>query len=394
MKRLLQWAARLYPAAWRARYGEEYQALIEQMRPGWRDVLDTGKGALLMQARTWNFLRTVGVTGLVGAIVAAVIAFRMPAEYVSSGVLKLRAGGDASTAVALYPQAFSRAYLHKVIRERHLYSREIYWHPMEDIVERMRHNIVLTPEIPSRDGQQAVRVRFSYPDAALAQRANNDLLARLSEMQARLQGATVEATGATLPAVPVQPGRGRAILCGLVAGLLLGAIGASFWWRPAWTLRVAAVGLSVMLIAIPVSLAIPERYISNAVVRAEPGIAQMLQSRANLTVTPIVESAGHDVLKLQYRDHDRREAQRLLRETISALVVDYAGQRRPLAGSKEHREFLAWRSLTADTFEVIDQPSFPEQPVSPNRTIIAVTALMLGTVLGVWLCRNRLVPLE
>ena len=33
MRRLVEWGVRLYPAHWRARYGDEFLALIEDARP-------------------------------------------------------------------------------------------------------------------------------------------------------------------------------------------------------------------------------------------------------------------------------------------------------------------------------------------------------------------------
>jgi hypothetical protein len=40
MRRAIQFMLRLYPARWRERYRGEFEALLEQMRPGWRDVFD------------------------------------------------------------------------------------------------------------------------------------------------------------------------------------------------------------------------------------------------------------------------------------------------------------------------------------------------------------------
>ena len=49
MKRILKWLAQLYPAAWRARYGAEYEALLEEREPRVRDVVDVAWGAMKMQ---------------------------------------------------------------------------------------------------------------------------------------------------------------------------------------------------------------------------------------------------------------------------------------------------------------------------------------------------------
>jgi hypothetical protein len=49
MRRAIQFMLRLYPAPWRERYRGEFEALLEQMRPGWRDVFDVLRGAVKMQ---------------------------------------------------------------------------------------------------------------------------------------------------------------------------------------------------------------------------------------------------------------------------------------------------------------------------------------------------------
>src|SRR5687768_13915943 len=76
MKRLIEWAARLYPRAWRERYGEEFRALIEDVRPGWRELWDVLRGACGMQMRTWELPKFALGFGLIGLVVAGVIAFR------------------------------------------------------------------------------------------------------------------------------------------------------------------------------------------------------------------------------------------------------------------------------------------------------------------------------
>ncbi|MGE3344696.1 MAG: hypothetical protein AB7L71_14795, partial [Vicinamibacterales bacterium] len=39
---------RLYPRAWRQRYGDELEALIEDTGPGWRVAADVARGAAMM----------------------------------------------------------------------------------------------------------------------------------------------------------------------------------------------------------------------------------------------------------------------------------------------------------------------------------------------------------
>ena len=44
MKRILKWLARLYPSAWRNRYGAEYEALLEQTQRRTRAMRSTSCG--------------------------------------------------------------------------------------------------------------------------------------------------------------------------------------------------------------------------------------------------------------------------------------------------------------------------------------------------------------
>ena len=49
MNRLTRALIGLYPAAWRDRYAIEFEALLEDIRPGWTVLADVVKGALVMQ---------------------------------------------------------------------------------------------------------------------------------------------------------------------------------------------------------------------------------------------------------------------------------------------------------------------------------------------------------
>jgi len=43
MRRLLHFISLLYPAQWRARYGDEFQALLEQSDPRWNELVNLSK---------------------------------------------------------------------------------------------------------------------------------------------------------------------------------------------------------------------------------------------------------------------------------------------------------------------------------------------------------------
>lgn len=66
MTNIVRFACKLYPRAWRARYGAEFEALLEDTGSGWRIALDVFTGGILMQIRSW---RTTGAITFAGAAV-------------------------------------------------------------------------------------------------------------------------------------------------------------------------------------------------------------------------------------------------------------------------------------------------------------------------------------
>ena len=85
MRPLLRAAARLYPRAWRARYGEEFDAFIDDLTPRWRDVLNILVGALIMQISRLAALPVAFAIG--GAILGGAVSLAMPPVYASSSLV-------------------------------------------------------------------------------------------------------------------------------------------------------------------------------------------------------------------------------------------------------------------------------------------------------------------
>ncbi len=95
MKPWIHLATRLYPSAWRKRYGTEFQALLEDVNPGWRELFDVFGGALKMQLTTGaTYLKLGAAFALAGLLIATVASFVIPKEYTSNAVLRVsRIGG-------------------------------------------------------------------------------------------------------------------------------------------------------------------------------------------------------------------------------------------------------------------------------------------------------------
>ena len=89
MKRLLRLALQLYPSWWRQRYAIEFEAMLEDVRPGWRAVFDVMNGAITMQIRSLGPIPVL--CSLAGVIIGGVVAMRTPALYASSALIRLDA---------------------------------------------------------------------------------------------------------------------------------------------------------------------------------------------------------------------------------------------------------------------------------------------------------------
>jgi len=67
MRRAIQLAANLYPQGWRERYGEEFDALLEDVKPGWKQFTDVLRGALKMQMTNatiyWKLAGALAIAG-------------------------------------------------------------------------------------------------------------------------------------------------------------------------------------------------------------------------------------------------------------------------------------------------------------------------------------------
>lgn len=418
MRRSIRWAARLYPAAWRARYGDEFAALLEDVAPRWRDGLDVLQGALKMQLAAWSYRKTVAVMGLAGAILAAVISAQMPGRYVSTAFLRIR-GGTRMAVTAALPEVLSRRSLVDIIQVENLYRTERRHHPLEEVIDTMRRDIALDIVEPSAVRPLGIRVRFSYPDAALAQRTNRELTRRLLETQAKSGYSTEVILPATLPARPVHPSHTVAILGGLLAGLLVGAAATGIHRRPTrWTLRVASAGLAGMLLGGAASYVVADRYVSSALMRISKGAQAALPAalseeslaaivracdlypgqrdaidriRRDVRVTRVNATTQFDVYRIAFTSGDSYKAQRAVREIVqrTAQSAARAGNGgRPLKGASDNQEFLAWLALPQGAVELIDAASFPEAPAGPNRLVAAMLGMLAGLMVGGYVWRS------
>ena len=109
------------------------------------------------------------------------------------------------------------------------------------------------------------QIRFSYPDRAKAQAVTRELTTRMIADGTPVVSLSV-LDPASLPERPSEPNRPAWILAGLVIGLAAGIILAGVRRWPV----VALCGIVGMLLAGVISFAIPDTWMSTAVVRVTP----------------------------------------------------------------------------------------------------------------------------
>jgi hypothetical protein len=195
MKRILKLLVRLYPSAWRRRYGSEYEALLEDGTPRVTDVFDVVWEAGKMQMAGWSSLRIMVATAVVGTLGAIAISFAVRPRYVAQTVISVTAA-DPSTERpwedsmgSSLREILSDEFLGPIIQQEHLYPRERAHMPIHDVMNQMRRDISIRPLQRGRrgspstwpPGQGAFVIYFSYPDARIAQVVDKQLVSRFAE---------------------------------------------------------------------------------------------------------------------------------------------------------------------------------------------------------------------
>jgi hypothetical protein len=236
MKRLIRFVAFLYPMSWRARYGVEFEALLEDLDPDWRTFLDTVKGALEMRINTWNMGKILAATGIAGMVIGLAVSLAFPRQYASTAVIKIVPSSAVPVTHELVANhvnrvaygVMSRPSLTSIIDGFGLYRTQRAKEPREDIIDDMRTKITVRPETPKVDAQIAFIVQFVYTDPVLAQQVTQQLVARFVDENLRVSLAdkgsmTFEIIdAASLPRNPLSPSWWKLSTVGLLAGMFSG----------------------------------------------------------------------------------------------------------------------------------------------------------------------------
>jgi hypothetical protein len=263
MRRWIGWAAQLYPASWRARYGAEFDALLDDANVRWRDLADVLRGALTMQMTSWkSYGKMAAAAAGACAILALAGSYLMPNQYVSRAVLRISpqspaAGstpaevhsGQRQRLAQMAVQVLGRQELVNLILEPplDLYKEERKRMTVDDVAEKMRtHDIRIRLYDAPRTGQsgaQAFVISFDYPDRYKARMVVRELIGKFMMLNYALAQKAGSGTNvglellepADLPETPAWPNHIAFLWAGLGSGLLLGLLATLLWRRTKWS---------------------------------------------------------------------------------------------------------------------------------------------------------------
>ena len=381
--------------------------------------------------RTVPYIRLAAAGGGLCAIAAGFLSFTIPERYVSTSVMRLSPDGPVADRGAaqryfeLQQEILSTASLAELIQRpsMDLYRGQRDRHPIEEVVNQMRRDIGILPATGARrafDPIAAFSVSFESSDPHKAQAVVRELITKFTEGNVSIMRDIAQAGGtpdlikvevvepATLPDTPVSPNRLIAIAAGLGTGALLGLLAAFLLRRPPGRARVllqrAALGGAVCaLAAFAIALAIPERYVSTAVLSA-----RTMASRARLQKALIESFSQSSISELASRIyHDSSHAAETLGHLhVEPVAVSPIGAGGAFAVSFEAADptiaqAIAWEivaKITEHMFlstprgssgavQVVDAPKLPEEPVGPSRLAIAVAGLVAGLFIGPFAAR-------
>ena len=407
MRRLARWAARLYPAAWRARYGVEMEALLEDARPRGGDLWDVLRGALFMQMTSLSFWKILSGCALAGVLAAGIWSAALPKRYVSTAVVRIGAGpaatdGEAKRAALGRVQAvLSRSSLATFIIQQNLYARERQRYPMEDVTQEMRNRHLRIQTVDAASGT-VFAVSFDNEKPAAAQATLRAIVSSLADRHV-LQGdgaADMEVLNpASLPSQPLGPNRMRVIGGGLGLGLVLGFVCGAIWSimrrKERWSIgRIGGFAAAGIALGLAVAFLIPNEYVSTAVLRTADGgklqstVTQVLSDDSlaeivrddHLYSRELSRSSMHDVVQKMRNEHIRVQG-----VEGAALTISFTYPDRVLAQTVT-RDLVARIITTTDAppsaTEVLDSASLPQEPIYPNRLNIAALGTVVGILLG------------
>lgn len=435
MNSLAKWMMRLYPARWRRRYGDELDALLSETGADARVVADLLKGGVRMQFSTWSFAKLAVVLGIAGLLLGAAASFLITPMYESRATLEITGPHPNSVIRQMQPEILSRSSLAGIINtyvvrvggppQLQLYEHDLKVKPLEDVIETMRNDIHIGfIDQPDAQGKSAAfQISFQYPDPAKARLVTATLVQKFADesFQQRLHDVAGKhnlsvVDEANLSIRPVFPDERVVLLVGCLLGALI-----PFAWPKLRRKTIATWGFPVLVIVLgfvgllaanvafvfcaqgeqnPLNL----RYRSTATMLVQNGSPEQMQAIATAatsrtTLSSVINDRRLDLYKEQRKTQPLEDVienmKRYLAITPSgqyfAISFEYPDRfkAQQTVNAVMNRMDEMYKSTygglpdepvqTADTvLKVIDEPSMPGLPVSPNRYVVAIKGGLAG----------------
>jgi hypothetical protein len=433
MNKLANWMMRLYPVRWRARYGDEMNALLADTGADARVVTDLFKGGIRMQFSTWSFPKLALVLGLTGMLSGMAGSYLLRPAFESTAKLRIMPGERSSPPnimqlneilQQLTTEVLSRTSLSAMINspQLQLYSDERQGQFLEDLIEEMKSNIgIRFVSLPGALGQRAVafEIAFRYQDRLKAQGTVSAFIAEFMSVLQRRAMTIPASQGAGSLLVMSPPGlpashRTPETSIAMLAGIVLGLLSASIWrvlQRTGFIARRFSIvalsfgfaGITGVILADNLNM-MPYQYRSAALLQLTGGNMQQVlalkaealshQSLANIISNPRLriypyrpnalrllkehvnvmtfsDVGGTGVFSVSFDYRDRYEAQ----QTLQAILAQFADADRRLFMNPAPEQ-----SFAPVVMDVLDNASLPAQPISPNRRNLALTGGIAGLI--------------
>ena len=244
MNRLAKWMMRLYPAAWRARYGDEMDALLADSGADAKTVADLLTGGIRMRFSSGSFLKLAMMLSVAGMLLGLGVSCLRKPQYVSKATLEMIPAPP--TAQDVTPQlhemiqreqerVFSLTRLSAMINDPRLelYSDQRRNAPLAYVVDEMRSHIHIDYVVLPGRQSTAFNILFSYPDKLKAQQTVNALVNAFVEQNQEMQrgdghrsvGKVLQVLDpASLPISPASPDHIKFALFGCLFGFLLACV--------------------------------------------------------------------------------------------------------------------------------------------------------------------------
>lgn len=205
MKRIARALIRLYPANWRERYGEEFEALLEDNPATAFTVFDLLKGAVKMQLKIPAFSKLAVILSIGGMLAGLGVSFIIPSRYVSTAEMRYAPGSSRDPAHDLVEfltrnenSVLSRTSLSTIIKDPRLdlYARERTHMPLEDVIEKMRSDITIVADPIGGVARESLtfHVQFTYRDRVKARDTVQALITKFQDANLIVQRTGADAS--------------------------------------------------------------------------------------------------------------------------------------------------------------------------------------------------------